>query len=134
MKTGLLHHIELYVTDLPKSVTFWGWLLEELGYEAFQEWEQGKSWKLGEAYIVFVQVEEKYRHTPYHRKQVGLNHLAFHAASKAHVDDMTSRLRARQVPILYETKHPFSGGCDHYAVYFEDPDRIKVELVAPKTE
>ncbi len=64
---------------------------------------------------------------------MGLNHLAFHAASKAHVDEMTNRLRAMQVPILYENSYPFSGGRDHYAVYFEDPDRIKVELVAPKT-
>ncbi|MCF7624758.1 hypothetical protein L3139_24030 [[Brevibacterium] frigoritolerans] len=33
--------------------------------------------------------------------------------------------------ILYADKHPFAGGKDHYAVYFEDPDRMKVELVAP---
>ncbi len=28
--------------------------------------------------------------------------------------------------------HPYAGGDDHYAVYFEDPERIKVELVAPE--
>ncbi|GAA0595336.1 hypothetical protein GCM10009001_09310 [Virgibacillus siamensis] len=35
---------------------------------------------------------------------------------------------------MYSDKHPFAGGEDHYAVYFEDPDRIKVELVAPDEE
>ena len=34
--------------------------------------------------------------------------------------------------ILYTTKHPFAEGPDHHAVYFEDPDRIKVELIAPQ--
>lgn len=47
MTTGLLHHIELYVSNLKKSVDFWGWFLEELGYIPFQEWENGQSWKLG---------------------------------------------------------------------------------------
>ncbi len=95
MSKGLIHHIELYVSDLNRSMDFWGWLLEELGYEVFQSWEKGKSWKLDETYIVFVQAEEKYLDIPYHRCRVGLNHLAFHASSRQHVDDMTQALKNR---------------------------------------
>lgn len=47
------------------------------------------------------------------------------------VDEIARKLRSRGVTILYADKHPFAGGKDHYAVYFEDPDRMKVELVAP---
>ncbi len=125
----MLHHIEIYVSDLSRSIEFWGWFLEWLGYEPYQDWESGKSWKLGGTYIVFVQVEDRFSHIPYHRCGVGLNHLAFHAESKAHVDQLTRELRARSITILYEDRHPHAGGT--YAVYFEDPDRIKVELVAP---
>ena len=132
MSKGLIHHIEIYVSDLSKTVEFWDWFLEELGYTLFQEWEGGKSWKLGETYIVFVQAEERFLDEPYHRCRVGLNHLAFHAESRQHVDDMTQRLKEKGTKILYEEKHPFAGGQEYYAVYFEDPDRIKVELVAPK--
>lgn len=132
MTKGLVHHIELYVSDLKTSLNFWGWLLEELGYEVFQSWEQGKSWKLGETYLVFVQVEEKFLDIPYHRCRVGLNHLAFHAESRQQVDEMTKRLESRGVNILYKNQHPHAGGEEHYAVYFEDPDRMKVELVAPE--
>jgi len=128
---GLIHHIELYVSDLKKSIAFWGWLLEELGYESFQEWESGRSWKLGETYLVFVQAEERFLDIPYHRCRVGLNHLAFHASSRQQVDELTSKLQQKEVNILYTEKHPFAGGKDYYAVFFEDPDRIKVELVAP---
>lgn len=63
---------------------------------------------------------------------MGLNHLAFHASSRQHVNEMADKLKDRGINILYPDKHPFAGGEDHYAVYFEDPDRIKVELVAPE--
>ncbi|WP_100009847.1 VOC family protein [Lentibacillus sediminis] len=131
MSKGLLHHIEIYVSDLNRSVDFWGWLLEELGYSPFQKWESGQSWKIDDIYIVFVQTEERFLDVPYHRCRVGLNHLAFHAISRQHVDDMTKKLKDKGTTILYTNQHPFAGGEDHYAVYFEDPDRIKVELVAP---
>ncbi|MFY0544271.1 VOC family protein [Brevibacillus sp. H7] len=129
-KSGLLHHIEIYVSDLERSAIFWGWFLQELGYTPYQEWEKGRSWKLNDTYLVFVQAEEKYLDMPYHRCRVGLNHLAFYASSRKDVDRMTEQLQKRNVKILYQDKHPFAGGDHHYAVYFEDPDRIKVELIA----
>ena len=131
MSKGLIHHMEIYVSDLKSSIDFWGWFLEYLGYRPFQSWESGHSWKLGKTYIVFVQAEERFMDIPYHRCRVGLNHLAFHADSREQVDDMTKKLEGNGVKILYSDKHPFAGGEKHYAVYFEDPDRIKVELVAP---
>jgi len=128
---GLLHHVELYVSDLERSMELWSLFLGELGYECVSEWDQGQSWELGDTYIVFVQVEDRFQEPAYHRCRVGLNHLAFHARSRQHVDDVTAALRARGVTILYEDAHPYAGGEHYYAVYFEDPDRIKVELVAP---
>ncbi len=129
--TGLLHHVELYVSDLIRTMEFWSWFLGSLGYECVAEWDAGQSWELGDTYLVFVQVEERFQEPAYHRCRVGLNHLAFHGRSRAHVDELTEQLRARSVTVLYEDRHPFAGGPNYYAVYFEDPDRIKVELVAP---
>lgn len=128
-KKGLVHHIEIYVSNLVKTIEFWGWLLTELGYTIYQQWEEGISYQLADTYLVFVQTEAKYLDIPYHRKRTGLNHLAFHVDSRAMVDEFTEQLKARQVNILYADQHPFAGGKDYYAVFFEDPDRIKVELV-----
>lgn len=132
MTAGMLHHVEIYVSNLAETVTFWGWFLEELGYELFQQWEAGVSWKLGATYLVFVQTEDKFLDVPYHRSRVGLNHLAFHAESREHVDALTEKLIDRGIAILYPERHPYAGGRDYYAVFFEDPDRIKVEVVAPE--
>ncbi|MCL1925500.1 MAG: VOC family protein [Defluviitaleaceae bacterium] len=124
----MINHIEIYVSNLQKSLVMWEWFLNELGYEKFQKWEQGESYKLGEFYIVFVQAEEKFLKDGYHRKRIGLNHLAFKANSKEQIDKISKELKKQKIKILYEEKHPYAGGENHYAVYFEDYDRIKVEL------
>ncbi len=125
---GSLHHVEIYVRDLQRSREFWAWLLERLGYTLFQQWSEGCSYILGETYIVLVQAESRFLDIPYHRCRPGLNHLAFHADSREFVDEITAELRQRKATILYADKHPHAGGEDSYAVFFEDPDRMKVEI------
>lgn len=127
---GLLHHVEIYVKDLEKTKEFWGWLLAEIDYKVYQSWEQGISYILDKSYIVFVQAEKRFLDTPYHRCKPGLNHLAFYSGTKEFVDEITIKLKHKGVKILYEDLHPYAGGEDYYAVYFEDPDRMKVEIVA----
>jgi catechol 2,3-dioxygenase-like lactoylglutathione lyase family enzyme len=132
MTTGTLHHIELFVSDIDASLRLWSWVLGELGYKTLDQWDGGQSFRLGPTFLAFVQVEEKHKDPPYHRKKVGVNHLAFRARSREHVDSITTQLRERGVKILYEDRHPFAGGDGYYAVFFEDPDRMKVEIVAPR--
>ncbi|KNE18974.1 VOC family protein [Virgibacillus pantothenticus] len=130
MKRGLLHHVEINVSDLAQSIQFWRWLLEELGYSVYQKWDTGQSWKIADTYLVFVQADKKFIADGFHRRRVGLNHLAFYGESKKQIDEITEKIVAKGIPILYEDKHPYAGGPSHYAVFFEDPDRIKVEVVA----
>ncbi len=127
---GKIHHIEIYVKDLETTKNFWGWLLRELGYKEYQSWEQGVSYKFQDTYLVFVQAEQRFLDIPYHRCRAGLNHLAFFGGSKAFVDEMTGKLKDKGVEILYPNQHPYAGGPDYYAVFFEDPDRMKVEITA----
>ena len=128
---GIIHHIEIYVSDLERTILFWEWLLtKKFTYEIYQQWDSGISFKLGETYIVFVQTEKKYLSNPYNRRNTGLNHLAFHCSSKEFVDTLTKELKEKNINILYADKHPYAGGENYYAVFFEDPDRIKVEVVA----
>jgi uncharacterized protein len=131
-QAGLLDHIEIYCRDLNVKTEFWGWFLGLLGYDEYQNWSGGRSYRLGPTYIVFVQAEDRFAGFEYNRCHPGLNHLAFHAASEKQVDEVTALLRKRGTHILYEDRHPHAGGDDCYAVYFEDPDRMKVELDAPK--
>jgi catechol 2,3-dioxygenase-like lactoylglutathione lyase family enzyme len=130
MTFGKLHHVEIYVDDLEKTRQFWSWFLMELGYTEFQTWPEGFSFKLAETYIVFVQTEKRFRDVEYHRCRSGLNHLAFHGKDRQFIDELTEKLKAKEIQILYEDRHPFAGGSGYCAVYFEDPNRMKVEVVA----
>ena len=127
--TGLLHHVEMWVPDLDRAITSWGWLLTALGYAQFQDWPAGRSWRLGATYIVMEQspglsAGEHDRHRP------GLNHLAFHVADRHLVDSLVARAPKHGWTLLFPDRHPHAGGPDHYAAYLEDVDGFEIELVA----
>jgi catechol 2,3-dioxygenase-like lactoylglutathione lyase family enzyme len=130
--TGFLHHVNIKVADLKTTTEFWSWFLKMLGWELFDTWPKGVSFKLGPTYVDFVQADAKFKDIPHERDLVGLNHFAFHARTRAHVDEITSALKERGANILYLDQHPFAGGPEYYAVYFEDPNKFKVEVVAPE--
>lgn len=131
MRTGRVHHIELWVADLERAVTSWGWLLETLGYEPFQEWKDGRSWKLADTYIVIEESPD--RTGPNDRTTDGLNHLAFFAGSRRDVDMITASAAGHGWNLLFADQHPHAGGPDHYASYLENSDGFEVELVAEET-
>ncbi len=127
MPPGTPHHLEIAVVDLPRALSFWEWFLAEVGYEPYEEWETGRSFLLGDFYIVIRKADAP--DPQFEEGHAGLHHVAFHARSRAHVDAITDGVRVRGLPVLYEDRHPFAGG--YYALYCRDPDGIKVELVAP---
>ena len=128
---GTLHHLEINASDLRRSAAVWKWLLGALGYVPFEQWSDGMSWRLGDSYIVLTQTPEDHAIVHYHRRATGLNHVAFHAASRQQVDELTGEVKRRGLKVLYEERHPYAGGAMHYALFFEDPDGIKIEVVAP---
>jgi catechol 2,3-dioxygenase-like lactoylglutathione lyase family enzyme len=128
-----LNHVEINVSNLEASIDFWGWLLPLLGFEAYQTWDEGQSFRCGDAYLVFVQAEDGYREQLLHRKRPGLNHLALWATSAEQVRQLPEQLRARGVRVLYDDRPDGAiGAPSEWSVFFEDPDRIKVEVVAPE--
>lgn len=134
MTTGVLHHIEINVSNLKQAREFYGWLLNDLGYHLYQDWDGGFSYSLDNTYLVFVQTEPHFIENGYHRKRTGLNHLAFYVRNEREVDKWTLKIKEKGYTVLYEERHPYAGGLNHYAVFFEGPDRIKLELVAAEKE
>ncbi|QUQ72253.1 VOC family protein [Kutzneria sp. CA-103260] len=123
---GLLHHVELWVPDLPRATRSWGWLLGELGYVVYQDWPAGRSWRLGDTYLV-VEQSPALTSATHDRQRPGLNHLAFHAGDR--VDTLVDAAPDHGWTLLFPDKHPYAGGPDHYAAYLADEDGFEVELV-----
>lgn len=128
----MLHHIEIYVSDLKESQNFWTAILKLIGYVESDNWDDGFTLKKGEdAYLTFVQRMDKYVNYNYHRCAPGLNHLAFKVNGTNVVDSIREYCLDNSIVCLYEDRYPFAnGGKDYYALFVEDPDRIKVEFVA----
>ena len=129
---GSLHHLELWVPDLGRACAEWGWLLAQLGYAPFQEWPDGRSWRLGATYLV-VEQSPALTASEHDRLRPGLNHLAFHAGTRQNVDRLAAEGPAFGWTLLFPDRHPHAGGPDHYAAYLANTDGFEVELVAADT-
>jgi len=127
---ALPNHLDLNVSDLPRSEAFY----EALGgWFGWSEIERGEGWiSIGTDafYVTLVQTGERFKSRGFHRKAVGVNHVAFRAGSHGDVDRLHGWLVARGTPILYGGPLDMSErGEPNYAVFFEDPDRLKLEFV-----
>lgn len=127
--TGSIHHLELWVPDIDRACAQWGWLLTELGYEPFQDWPGGRSWRLAGTYVVIEQSPDMLgqRHE---RTRPGLNHVAFHVGDRACVDRLADESGEHGWALLFADRHPHAGGPESYAAYLANTDGYEVELVA----
>lgn len=127
-RSTYLSHVEIYVSDYAKTIRFYDKILKPLGWERLACQKSHTTFSDGAMKIVFCPTEEKYLEHGYHRKRIGLNHLAFYAATKESVDTIYETvLKAEGISCLYDERP--SGEDDYYAIFFEDPDRMKVEIV-----
>ncbi len=129
---GALHHLELWVADLDTAVRSWGWLLESLGYQQFQHWDAGRSWRLGHAYLV-LERSPALTGTAHERTRPGLNHVALHAGSRDELDALVEAAPAHGWQLMFTDRHPYAGGPGHYAAFLTDSQGFEVELVAEET-
>jgi len=126
---GLLHHVELWVPDLGRAIDSIGWLLTALGYEPYQDWPDGRSWRLADTYVV-VEQSPALTATDHERCRPGLNHLAFHAGDVAQLDRLVAEAANHGWTLMFADRHPHAGGDNHHAGYLENSDGFEVELVA----
>lgn len=128
---SFLEHISLNVSDTKVSFPFYRDLFEYLGYTAIEDKEDSLAVrKDGSPDFWLSPTDSKHLPNSFHRKNTGLNHLAFHVSSKEEVDSFYEEyLKPRGIKPLYDSPKAFLEYTeDYYAVYFEDPDRIKLEV------
>jgi glyoxylase I family protein len=126
-------HLDLVVSNLERSLTFYRGLLGPLGYdrEGTIVGERGErvTYLNSESDALSLRASQSDgRDAPYDRYAVGIHHIAFAAPSRASVDE-----RARWVPehggTLESAPREYDYTPGYYAVFFYDPDGIKLEVV-----
>jgi len=125
-----VHHVDLVVSSIERSLPFYRDLLAPLGYHRISEveGERGETiWYLGGP-DVSLGLRAAQSEGGHDRYRVGLHHVAFEAWSRAAVDERTEWLRAQGAEIESgPEEYAYSPG--YYAVFFFDPDGIKLEIV-----
>ncbi len=125
-----VHHVDLVVSSIERSLPFYRELLAPLGYQRISEveGERGETiWYLSGPDVA-IGLRQAQSDGPFDRYQVGLHHVAFEAWSRAAVDERADWLDDQGVTIESgPEEYGYSPGC--YAVFFYDPDGIKLEIV-----
>lgn len=125
-----LEHIQINVSK-KDNVKFYKDLLTYLGFKVILEEETFVGMGDGENSIWIQETEDKFKKNKFHRKNTGINHIALKVTKKSDVDEFFEQyLKPRKIKTLYGTPKLFPEyGEDYYAVYFEDPDRLKIEIM-----
>jgi len=130
-----IDHLDLVVSDLDRSLAFYTELLHPLGYvrQSPIEGERGEHvvylGRVGGFGSVSLRSAQSDAHeTPYDRYAIGIHHIAFSASSRSAVDDRAEWLRSNGWQIESgPEEYGYTPG--YYAVFFYDPDGIKLEIV-----
>jgi catechol 2,3-dioxygenase-like lactoylglutathione lyase family enzyme len=130
-----IHHLDLVVSDLERSLTFYRGLLGPLGYvnEGPIVGERGeRAIYLGhvtDTGAIGLRERQSDAHAvPYDRYAVGVHHVAIAAPARWMVDERAAWL-AQQGATIESAPREYDYIPGYYAVFFYDPDGIKLEIV-----
>ena len=132
-QSGGIHHIDVNVSDLRAARRVYGLLLEFLGYQRVRDDPDACEWDLAtdDGLISFGlrRAHDDWVSHVHRRYAPGLHHLAWRAGSRTDVDAFHEHLIANGIPILDSPAEYPQYSESYYALFFEDPDGMKLELL-----
>jgi catechol 2,3-dioxygenase-like lactoylglutathione lyase family enzyme len=131
---GLIHHLDLTVKDPWASCAFYDAVLGFMGYRRVREDTRGFDWELtapggGFTSIGLMKAEGPGSVRAHDRYAPGLHHVSWHADSREDVNRLHTLLLEIGAAVLYPPTDYPAYGDGYYAVFFADPDGIKLEFV-----
>ena len=127
---GTMNHVGLTVRDLAASTErFYAPLLRFLGYRPIVEEPAMSVWLSASGCAVNLwQAKPEHAERRVERYAPGFHHFAFNADSRESVDRCHEMLREAGIKVL-DPPADYDYEPGYYALFFEDPDGLKFELV-----
>jgi glyoxylase I family protein len=124
-----IDHAILTVNNFEQAGRFYGWLMPKIGYNGGQQdYGSMKGW-MGKGVSFWIKkADTQFAKESFHKDRVGLCEIAFKGDSRAQIDALAKDIMAQGGKILDPPKeYDYAPG--YYAVFFTDPDGIKLEVV-----
>jgi glyoxylase I family protein len=123
---GAVHHLDITVSDLERSTVFYDRVLPLMGFQRSPDVPEGPIWAGAHTEIGLVAARSTSRHDRY---APGLHHLALHAPDRAAIEAVHERLVQLGVPVLDPPADYPQYAPGYYALFFADPDGVRLEHV-----
>jgi glyoxylase I family protein len=128
-----IHHVILSVKDIGRSREFYSQLLPALGYGSSWEYPDADrpsiGW-LGPGGSFWIKAaDRRYARDTFSKDRVGLCEVAFLAADRTLVDRIAENIQVWGGAVLDPPREYPEYVPGYYAVFFSDPDGIKLEVV-----
>ena len=130
MALGSFRHLMINVGELAVSRDFYEQVLGFLNYKRAHESSTYCMWNpvSGGCSFGIWQTDATFVDAPYQREGVGFQHLAFNAENRQQIDDLYQVLLKLNATVLDPPCECPEYSPTYYAVYFEDPDGLKLEV------
>ena len=127
--TGAVHHVFLTVNDLQRSRSFYAALMPRLGYSNAFDHGAVLGWASDTSSFWLKAADPRHAGETFSKDRVGLAEVAFRADSREQVDNLARDVASFGGTILDPPREYPEYVPGYYAVFFADPDGIKLELV-----
>ena len=122
-----IDHLVLSVGDFARSKEFYQKLLGFLGFKLKYEYEDMAGWSNGKTLFWIAAADARGRQHKYRKGDIGFHHYAFEVGSSKDVDALGAFLEKNDMNIVDPPGEYY--GRNYYAVYFTDPDGMKLEAM-----
>jgi catechol 2,3-dioxygenase-like lactoylglutathione lyase family enzyme len=120
-------HLKICSSDFEKSRKFYLSLFEKIGYKLIADKENSTAWASEGGFGFWLAPADKPGYK-YEFGAPGFHHFCFKAESKKQVDELHKFLVAQKVNIFDAPKAYPEYTAEYYAVFFADPDGLKLEF------
>ena len=131
----MIDHIGLNVPDLDPAKSYYDSLMPSLGYEPFfatsEQFSHRPEGEKPGTMVFFYLAPQK---SGYVRKGVGLEHLAFRARTRRHVEDAHEKALELGSRVLFSPRPLPQYHESYYASFWFDPHGFLLEIVCHKPE
>jgi catechol 2,3-dioxygenase-like lactoylglutathione lyase family enzyme len=121
--TGI-DHLVIRVSDYERSKAFYGQLFTFMGFEISDEYQDAIGWTNGKTRFWIGPADEEGQKHPHRTGNLGFHHYAFQLRSRKDVDALHEHLKQMGATIVDPPDEYYD---DYYAVFFLDPDGLKLE-------